>query len=150
MPTPKIRYPKILEAASNQSRPCSYILFSVLFQTKSSLVWKSYTQKLRTIFQNNSSLVWKEKKWFCNTQIPNQIQIGLENFDDHCQCPENSKPISVWFGTIIDYYQRLEPWTNSSFISEILIKKGKTLKHTSTRLTNNYVKVLAKSNVLEE
>ena len=39
----------------------SYILFSVLFQTKSSLVWKSYTQKLRTIFQTNSSLVWKEK-----------------------------------------------------------------------------------------
>ena len=39
----------------------SYISFSVLFQTKSSLVWKSYTQKLRTIFQTNSSLVWKEK-----------------------------------------------------------------------------------------
>ena len=80
----------------------SYILFSVLFQTKSSLVWKSYTQKLRTIFQTNSSLVWKEKNWFCKTQIPNQIQIGLENFDDHCQCPENSKPNSVWFGKIID------------------------------------------------
>ena len=41
---------------------CRYISFSVLFQTKSSLVWKSYTQKLRTIFQTNSSLVWKEKK----------------------------------------------------------------------------------------
>ena len=95
---------------------CSYISFSVLFQTKSSLVWKSYTQKLRTIFQTNSSLVWKEKNWFCKTQIPNQIQIGLENFDDHCQCPENSKPNSVWFGKIIDYCQRLEPWTNSSFI----------------------------------
>ena len=40
---------------------CSYISFSVLFQTKSSLVWKSYTQKMRRIFQNNSSLVWKEK-----------------------------------------------------------------------------------------
>ena len=80
----------------------SYILFSVLFQTKSSLVWKSYTQKLRKIFQTNSSLVWKEKNWFCKTQIPNQIQIGLENFDDHCQCPENSKPNSVWFGKIID------------------------------------------------
>ena len=87
--------------------PCNtmqyrYISFSVLFQTKSSLVWKSYTQKLRTIFQTNSSLVWKEKNWFCKTQIPNQIQIGLENFDDHCQCPENSKPNSVWFGKIID------------------------------------------------
>ena len=94
----------------------SYILFSVLFQTKSSLVWKSYTQKLLKIFQTNSSLVWKEKNWFCKTQIPNQIQIGLENFDDHCQCPENSKPNLVWFGKIIDYCQRLEPWTNSSFI----------------------------------
>ena len=40
----------------------SYISFSVLFQTKSSLVWKRYTQKLLTIFQTNSSLVWKEKK----------------------------------------------------------------------------------------
>ena len=35
-----------------------------------------------------------ERKKF--TQIPNQIQIGLENFDDHCQRPENSKPNSVW------------------------------------------------------
>ena len=95
---------------------CNYISFSVLFQTNSSLVWKSYTQKLQTIFQTNSSLVWKEKNWFWKTQIPNQIQIGLENFDDHCQCPENSKPNSVWFGKIIDYCQRLEPWTNSSFI----------------------------------
>ena len=101
-----------------------YISFSVLFQTKSSLVWKSYTQKLRTIFQTNSSLVWKEKNWFCKTQIPNQIQIGLENFDDHCQCPENSKPNSVWFGKIIDYCQRLEPWTNSNFVKSHF-RKGK-------------------------
>ena len=50
---------------------CRYISFSVLFQTKSSLVWKSYTQKLRTIFQTNSSLARKEKNWFCKTQIPN-------------------------------------------------------------------------------
>ena len=57
---------------------------------------------MRKIFQTNSSLVWKDKNWFCKTQIPNQIQIGLENFDDHCQCPENSKPNSVWFGKIID------------------------------------------------
>ena len=57
---------------------------------------------MRRIFQTNSSLVWKEKMEFCKTQIPNQIQIGLENFDDHCQCPENSKTNSVWFGKIID------------------------------------------------
>ena len=31
-----------------------------------------------SIFQTNNSLVWKEKTWFCKTQIPNQIQIGLE------------------------------------------------------------------------
>ena len=57
---------------------CSYISFSVLFQTNSSLVWKSYTQKLCTIFQTNSNLVWKEKNWFCKTHNPKQIQIGLE------------------------------------------------------------------------
>ena len=77
---------------------CCYILFSVLFQTKSSLVWKSYTQKLPTIFQTNSSLVWKEKNDFARRRfqtkfrlvwkilmtifnllkIPNQIQFGLE------------------------------------------------------------------------
>ena len=48
-------------SASQGAVQCRYILFSVLFQTKSSLVWKSYTQKLRTIFQTNSSLVWKDK-----------------------------------------------------------------------------------------
>ena len=77
---------------------CRYILFSVLFQTKSSLVLKSYTQKLRTIFQTDSSLVWKEKIDFARRRfqtnfrlvwkilmtivnvlkIPNQIQFGLE------------------------------------------------------------------------
>ena len=77
---------------------CSYISFSVLFQTKSSLVWKSYTQKLCTIFQTDSSLVWKEKIDFARRRfqtkfrlvwkilmtivnvlkIPNQIQFGLE------------------------------------------------------------------------
>ena len=56
---------------------CSYISFSAPFQTKYRLVWKSNTQKMRRIFQTNSSLVWK-KNWFCKTQIPNQIQIGLE------------------------------------------------------------------------
>ena len=88
---------------------CSYISFSVLFQTKSSLVWKRYTQKMRRIFQTNSSLVWKEKMEFCKTQIPNQIQIGLEKIDDHCQPHENSKPNLVWFGKIIEFCQRLEP-----------------------------------------
>ena len=83
---------------------CSYISFSVLFQTKSSLVWKRYTKKMRRIFQTNSSLIWKEKLVFCKTQIPNQIQIGLENFEDQCQRHENSKPNSVWFGKIIDSY----------------------------------------------
>ena len=56
---------------------CSYISFSVLFQTKFSLVWKSYTKKLRTIFQTNSTLVWKKKL----------ISQAAE-----------SKPNSVWFG----------------------------------------------------
>ena len=116
---PSFYFSRMISGFSLLSMHCCYISFRVLFQTKSSLVWKSYTQKLRTIFQTNSSLVWKEKNWFCKTQIPNQIQIGLENFDDHCQCPENSKPNSVWFGKIIDYCQRLEPWTNSSFILEI-------------------------------
>ena len=63
------------------------------FPNQTSLVWKSYAQKLRTIFQTNSSLVWKEKIGFCKTQIPNQIQVGLENFEDHCQCHENSNQI---------------------------------------------------------
>ena len=51
----------------------SYISFSVLFQTKSSLVWKSYTQKLGTIFQTNS-----------------RKKLILQDAD--------SKPISDWFG----------------------------------------------------
>ena len=72
--------------------------------------------KIAYDFPNQFQFGLERKKWFCKTQIPNQIQIGLENFDDHCQCPENSKPNSVWFGKIIDYCQRLEPWTNSSFI----------------------------------
>ena len=54
-------YIVFLEHSSMIAQDCSYISFSVLFQTKSSLVWKSYTQKLRMIFQTNSSLVWKEK-----------------------------------------------------------------------------------------
>ena len=53
---------------------CSYISFSVLFQIKSSLVWKSYTKKLRTIFQTNSTLVWK-KIDFASRRI--QTNFGL-------------------------------------------------------------------------
>ena len=74
---------------------------------------------MHRIFQTNSSLVWKEKMEFCKTQIPNQIQIGLEKIDDHCQPHENSKPNSVWFGIIIDFCQRLEPSTNPSFIAHL-------------------------------
>ena len=96
----------------------SYISFSVLFQTKSSLVWKSNTQKLRRIFQTNSSLVWKEKLILQDVDSkPNSAWFG--NFDDHCQGPENSKPNSVWFGIIIDFCQRLEPSTNPSFIAHL-------------------------------
>ena len=74
---------------------------------------------MRRIFQTNSSLVWKEKMEFCKTQIPNQIQIGLEKIDDHCQPHENSKPNLVWFGKIIEFCQRLEPGTYPNFIAHL-------------------------------
>ena len=38
---------------------CSYFLNSVLFQTKSSLVWKSNSKNVVTNFQTKPSLVWK-------------------------------------------------------------------------------------------
>ena len=57
---------------------------------------------MRKIFQNKYGFGLERKNSFCKTQIPNPIQIGLENFYDHCQCPENSKPNSVWFGKIIN------------------------------------------------
>ena len=99
---------------------CSYILFSVLFQTKSSLVWKNYTQKLRTIFQTNFSLVWKEKNYFARRRfqsklrlvwkilmaignvlkIPNQIQFGLEKSLTIANAL-NLEPIPVLFGNLI-------------------------------------------------
>ena len=70
---------------------------------------------MRKIFQTNSSLVWKEKLGFCKTQIPNQILIDLEKFDDHCQRHENSKPNSVWFGEIISILSLLlTPWKNKN------------------------------------
>ena len=81
-----------------KSLHCSYISFSVLFQTISSLVWKRYTQKLCTIFQTipvwfgkittdfarrrfqtKFRLVWKILMTIVNVlKIPNQIQFGLE------------------------------------------------------------------------
>ena len=73
------------------------------------IIGKRYTQKMRRIFQTNYSLVWKEKLGFCKTQIPNQIQVGLENVDDHCQRHEKSKPNLVMFGKINHICQRLEP-----------------------------------------
>ena len=72
-----VKYSKKVFFEKNPSLHCSYISFSVLFLTKSSLVWKNYTQKLRTIFQTNSSLVWKKK-------------LILQDTD--------SKPNSDWFG----------------------------------------------------
>ena len=63
-------------AYNGPKQQCRYFSFSVLFQTKSSLVWKSYTQKKRTILQTNSSLVWNEK-------------MILQDAD--------SKPSSDWF-----------------------------------------------------
>ena len=63
-----------------QKKPlhCSYILNSVLFQTKSSLVWKSDSKNVVTNFQTKPSLVWKLK-------MLSQI----------------SKPNSVWFGNFL-------------------------------------------------
>ena len=81
---------------------CSYISFSAPFQTKYRLVWKSNTQKMRRIFQTNFSLVWKEKNWFCKTQIPNQIQIGLEILVTIVKALKIPNQIQCDFGKIID------------------------------------------------
>ena len=63
-------------------------------------------------------------------KIPNQIQLGLEKSLTFANAL-NLEPIPVLF-------------------CEISFWKGKKLKHISTRLTNKYVKILAKSDVLEE
>ena len=63
-------------------------------------------------------------------KIPNQIQFGLEK--------------SLTIANALN----LEPFP--VLFCKFSFQKGKTLKHTSTRLTNNYVKILAKSDVLEE
>ena len=56
----------------------SYILISVRFQTKSSLVWKGDSKNVVIIFQTKPSLVWKLKML---------LQI--------------SKPDPVWFGNFL-------------------------------------------------
>ena len=88
---------------------CSYILISVRFQTKSSLVWKSDSKNVVIIFQTKPSLVWK-LKMLSQISKPNPVWFG--NF--WCQiCGGNkfhiksslvwkfSKLILVWFGNII-------------------------------------------------
>ena len=61
-----------------QAMHCSYILNSIRFQTKSSLVWKNDSKNVVTNFQTKSSLVWKLK-------MLSQI----------------SKPNPVWFGNFL-------------------------------------------------
>ena len=69
----------ILHAASIMSvSQCSYISFSVLSQTKSTLVWKSYNQKIGYDF-------------------PNQFQFDLEREKFILQ-DADFKPNSDWFG----------------------------------------------------
>ena len=63
-------------------------------------------------------------------KIPNQIQFGLEKSLTIANAL-NLEPIPV-------------------LLCKISFQKGKTLKHTSTRLINNYVKILAESDDLEE
>ena len=98
---------------------CNAATFHSVSFSKPNPVWFGKVTPKNCVRFSKPIPIWfgKKKNWFCKTQIPNQIQIGLENFDDHyCQCPENSKPKSVWFGKLIDFCQCLEPWTNSSFI----------------------------------
>ena len=63
-------------------------------------------------------------------KIPNQIQFGLEKSLTIANAL-NLEPIPVLF-------------------CKVSFQKEKTLKYTSTRLTNNYVKILAKSGVFEK
>ena len=102
---------KSIEIILDPVQNCTAARFYSVSFSKPNPVWfgKDTPKKLRRIFQTNSSLVWKEKMEFCKTQIPNQIQIGLEKIDDHCQPHENSKPNLVWFGKINHFCQRLEP-----------------------------------------
>ena len=66
-------------------------------------------------FPNQFQFGLERKKLFWKTQIPNQIQIDLESFDDHCQCPKNSKPNSAWFGKVTPkkcegFYKPIPVW----------------------------------------
>ena len=148
---------KMFNRETSDSLHCSYILFSVLFQTKSSLVWKSYTQKLRRIFQTNSSLVWKEKKLILQDtdskpnsdrfgnfvkalKIPNQIQFGLEISSTNANalvwfgkvtpknCVRFSKPIPVWFGKIKTDFARHRFQTKFRLVWKILMTIVNVLK----------------------
>ena len=129
---------------------CCYILFSVLFQTKSSLVWKvtpkncvQFSKPIpvwfgkkkidfaRRRFQTKFRLVWKILMTIVNVlKIPNQYQFGLEKSLTIANAL-NLEPIPV-------------------LLCKISFQKVKTLKHTNTRLTDKYVRILAKSDVLEE
>ena len=107
---------------------CSYILNSVLFQTKSNLVWKSDSKNVVTIFQTKPSLVWK-LKMLSQISKPNPVWFG--NF--LCRvCGGNkfqiksslvwkfSKPILVWIVNMLQFHIFLNfPMSN------LLIKIGK-------------------------
>ena len=71
---------KTIDIFASDSETCSlqfcYITFSILFQNKSSLIWKSYTQKNRRVFKTIYSLVWKEKKFQDTYYKPNSDWFG--------------------------------------------------------------------------
>ena len=121
---------------------CCYILNSVRFQTKSSLVWKSDSKNVVTIFQTKPSLVWK-LKMLSQISKPNPVWFG--NF--LCRiCGGNkfqtksslvwkfSKLILVWFGNIIFQLHKI-----FSSISHFLIFKFLTCPR-----SNILIKILKK------
>ena len=70
---------------------------------------------------------------FCKTQIPNQIQIGLEKIDDHCQPHENSKPnlVSAFHGPLANpIFREHEFRSPDSTNHQGKLQKGKALNHT--------------------
>ena len=98
-------------------RPCNTAIFYSASFSKPNPVWfGKVTPKNCVRFSKPIPIWFGKKKIDFARRSPNQIQIGLENFDDHSQCAANYKPNLVWFGKIIIYCQPLEPWTNSSFI----------------------------------
>ena len=65
--------------------------YSVSFYKPNPLWFGKITPK-KCVGFSKPILVWfGNKKIISKTQIPNQIQIGLGQFDDQCQLPENSK-----------------------------------------------------------